>query len=131
MRTGKQILALLLALVMVCGLLPTAARAAQPVMAAFYVSPTGSDRNDGLSQQSPFATLEKARDAVRAVNREMSGDIVVYLMDGVWELTETLRFDERDSGSNGFFVRYQALPGAKPVSPAADGWTPTGPWLGT
>ena len=117
MSIRKRIFALILVLVLLCGMLPGVVHAGEdaPVMAAFYVSPTGSDRNDGLSQQSPFATLERARDAVRAVNANMTGDIVVYLMDGVWELSDTLRFDERDSGTNGHFVCYQALPGAKPV----------------
>ena len=115
MSIQKRILAFCLAAVLVCCLLPAPARAAEPVMAAFYVSPGGSDQNNGLSPQTPFASLEKARDEVRRINANMTGDIVVWLMDGVWELSETLRFDERDSGSNGYFVRYQAAPGAKPV----------------
>ena len=117
MNNQKRILAAALILVLLCGMLPGSAYAREeaPLMAAFYVSPGGSDQNDGLTRQTPFATLERARDAVRGVNADMTGDIVVYLMDGVWELTETLRFDERDSGTNGHFVRYQALPGAKPV----------------
>ena len=38
---------------------------------AFYVSPDGSDSNDG-SLAHPFATLSAARDAVRNVNSNMS-----------------------------------------------------------
>ena len=117
MKMRNRILALALAVLLVFGMLPELARAADlpDVMTAFYVSPDGSDQNDGLSPQKPFATLAHARDEVRKRNTNMTGDIVVYLMDGVWELSETLRFDERDSGTNGFFVRYEAAPGAKPV----------------
>lgn len=81
----------------------------------YYVSPTGSDTNDGSSISAPFQTLEKARDTVRTVNDSMTGDIVVYLMDGTWEMTETFSLTAEDSGTNGFFVRYEAMPGAHPV----------------
>ena len=87
----------------------------QPPMATFFVSPDGSDENDGTSADKAFASLEKVRDAVREINSDMTGDIVVYLGDGTWELDETLKFDERDSGTNGYVVRYAAAEGAKPV----------------
>lgn len=86
----KRALALLLTVMMVCGLLvPTASAegqvqttdagtASNPVMATYYVSPNGSDNNDGTSQSAPFKTLEKARDTVRTINGDMTGDIVVY-----------------------------------------------------
>ena len=48
----------------------------------FYVSPTGADGNPG-TQAQPFKTLTQARDAVRAVSPQMSGDIVVYLRAGI------------------------------------------------
>ena len=120
MKTQKQILATIIAAAILICALPGVTQAAKdpvqaPVMATFYVNPDGSDQNDGLSPQTPFASLEKARDEVRKINTHMTGDIVVCLMDGVWELSETLCFDERDSGTDGFFVRYEAAPGAKPV----------------
>ena len=85
------------------------------VMNTFYVSPNGSDTNSGQSQQTPFATLDRAKKAVAAVNGDMTGDIVVYLMDGTWELADTLTFGEADSGTNGYYIRYEAAPGAHPV----------------
>ena len=81
----KKLLALLLTVLTVCNLLiPTvsaqeSAPASEPenVMATYYVSPDGDDGNDGQTAETPFATLERARDAVRAVNSDMTGDIVV------------------------------------------------------
>ena len=75
--------------------------------AAFYVSPTGSDANDGRTPLRAFATVAKARDAVRAVNSQMHGDIIVEIARGDYPLKETLIFTERDSGSNGFDVIYR------------------------
>ena len=49
--------------------------------AEFYVSPDGDDNGSGTID-SPFRTLERARDAVREINQNMSGDICVYLRGG-------------------------------------------------
>ncbi|HNZ99857.1 hypothetical protein [Ruminococcus sp.] len=70
------------------------------VQAVYYVSPEGSDSGDG-SLDSPFATLERARDEVRKVNGSMTGDIVVYLRGGDYRITEPVEFDTRDSGTGG------------------------------
>ena len=75
------------------------------VMAEFFVSADGSDAADG-SRQHPFATVEKARDEVRKINGDMTGDIVVRILEGEYRLPRTLTFDERDGASNGFSVRY-------------------------
>ena len=52
----------------------------------FYVSPDGSDSGNG-SIDSPFRTLEAARDAVRECNGNMTGDITVYLRGGDYRIT--------------------------------------------
>jgi parallel beta-helix repeat protein len=72
-----------------------------------YVSPTGSDSNNGSTPISAFATLSKARDAVRAINANMTGDIVVEIAKGDYPVTETVTFTEQDSGNNGFNVVYK------------------------
>ncbi|QJD86426.1 right-handed parallel beta-helix repeat-containing protein [Cohnella herbarum] len=88
------------------------------VQAEFYVSPIGNDSNPGSSSQ-PFATIQKARDTVRSINGNMTGDIVVYLSGGTYTQSSTIQFEEnatvRDSGTNGFNVVYRALPGESPV----------------
>lgn len=114
----KRILTLLLVVLMMVGYAVPFASAegtGNTVMKTFYVSPNGNDNNDGTSASAPFKTLEQAKNAVDAVNDNMTGDIVVYLMDGTWELEDTLSFGERDSGTNGYYVRYEAAPGANPV----------------
>jgi len=65
-----------------CGLLGLAAMpAAGPAERTFYVSPAGDDRSEG-TEARPFATLHRARQAVREVNRAMTGDIEVVLRGG-------------------------------------------------
>lgn len=94
-------------------------------IAEFYVSPEGSDTNDG-SFSAPFLTLERARDAVREINGSMSGDICVYLRGGTYRVNQTIVFDTRDSGSNGHTVFYKAYEDEVPVFNGAEqvtGWT--------
>lgn len=71
----------------------------------FYVSPTGNDSNDG-SVNSPFKTIEKARQAVRTINKSATTDIFVYIKKGTYQLDAPLIFDGEDSGFNGHYVRY-------------------------
>jgi autotransporter-associated beta strand protein len=75
--------------------------------ATFFVSPTGADTNPGTITQ-PFQTLYRAQAAVRAVNTNMTGNILVYLRAGTYALTNTLTFGPADTGDNGFRVRYSA-----------------------
>lgn len=74
---------------------------------AVYVSAEGSDDGDG-SIKNPFRTVEKAKEYVRTVNGDMKGDITVYFRGGVYPIEDTLRFDESDSGSNGYYITYKA-----------------------
>jgi hypothetical protein len=76
-----------------------------------YVSPLGSDTNPGTSPLVPFASLTRARDAVRAINSSMSGDIVVQIAKGDYPVKETISFTEQDSGNNGFKVIYSSQDG--------------------
>lgn len=52
---------------------------------AVYVSPTGSDRNDGLSPNSPLATPERAEAEIAK-----RGSGTVYLMGGLYNRKATL-----------------------------------------
>ncbi|MDF7799062.1 CBM35 domain-containing protein [Pontiellaceae bacterium B1224] len=94
--------------------------------ATYYVSPIGNDNNSGTSPETPFQTLEKARQAVDAVNDNMTGDIQVYLRGGTYTLTNTLSFTTADSASNGFRITYQAYGNEVPVisgGTLVSGWT--------
>jgi hypothetical protein len=92
--------------------------AALPAHAAtavnFYVSPTGSDSNDGASASTPFRTLTKAQAAVRGVDQSTAGPITVNLAGGDYRLTAPLAFTAADSGTVSD-VTWQAESGAFPV----------------
>ncbi|WP_080837697.1 Ig-like domain-containing protein [Cohnella massiliensis] len=95
------------------------------VQADYYVSPDGDDGNPG-TEAAPFGTLERARDAVRAIQRPLIGDVRVILRGGTYALNDTFALDERDSGSNGYRIVYQAYSGEKAViggGKAITGWT--------
>lgn len=95
------------------------ADAAQSIMMTFYVNPvSGSDSADGTSD-APFLTVERARDAVRSFivsnGGTMTGDIVVNLAEGRYELDDYLQFTEADSGKNGHKIIYQGAGAKKSV----------------
>ena len=71
-----------------------------------FVSPTGSDDNDG-SLNSPFRTIAHAKKVVSQYNGHLTSDLHVYLRAGVHVLSEPLLFLPVDSGSNGFSVVYR------------------------
>ena len=75
--------------------------------ASYYVSPSGNDGSPGTLAQ-PFATVARARDVVRTVNRPMTGDIYVYLRCGTYYTAAPLSFDTGDGGANGYSVIYKA-----------------------
>ncbi len=79
----------------------------EKVMTELYVSTTGSDENIG-SHDNPFLTIEKAQQEVRKTNGNMSGDIIVHITDGTYVLENPLVFDERDSATNGYSIKYIA-----------------------
>ncbi|MEN6451745.1 MAG: right-handed parallel beta-helix repeat-containing protein [Thermoguttaceae bacterium] len=84
------------------------------VQATFYVAPDGNDHSLGTKAQ-PFATIARAQQAVRAINQDMTGDIVVELRGGVYTIDRTIAFDAADSGTNGHNVIYRAAPNETPV----------------
>ncbi|WP_135553475.1 right-handed parallel beta-helix repeat-containing protein [Paenibacillus cymbidii] len=97
----------------------------------FYIAPNGNDGGPG-TEESPFRTLARARDAVRECKRSMIGDIVVYLRGGVYRMAETAMFDDRDSGTDGHRVTYRAYPGETPVLSGGvelGGWSKAGQLL--
>ncbi|WP_010243045.1 carbohydrate-binding protein [Acetivibrio cellulolyticus] len=102
--------------------IPTVEAATQ---ATYYVSPTGSDSNPGTLNE-PFKTITKARDVVRTINSDMTGDICVFLRGGTYNITDTITFDPQDSGTNGYRIYYQSYQDETPVLNGATkvtGWT--------
>ncbi len=86
------------------------------VAADFYVAPDGSDSNPG-TQAQPFATLTRARDAVRELKSRgpLTEPVHVYVSGGRYRLTEPLVLGPEDSGTEGAPVVWQAVPGQRPV----------------
>ncbi len=62
-----------------------------------YVSTHGSDQNDG-SREKPFLTLERARDAVRKIDKSDCGQITVSIEPGEYRVG-SLTFSDEDSGT--------------------------------
>ena len=96
--------------------------------ADFYVSPAGDDSAAGTAE-APFASLHRARDAVREWRRgeAAEGAVTIHVADGRYELREPLVLEPQDSGSPESPVVYQAEPGARPVFSGGrvlDGWEP-------
>ena len=86
-----------------------------PAQADFFVAPVGADANPG-SADKPFATLSRARDAIREKLRAGNGrDLLVLLRAGTYVLPEPLVFGPEDSGSQTQSIVYAAYPGEKPV----------------
>jgi len=90
--------------------------------ADFYVATNGSDSWSGTlatpnvqKSDGPFATLERARDAVRNLKKSKSTDIVVLVREGTYQLTSTVVFGLEDSGVGDSTITYAAYPGETPV----------------
>lgn len=90
--------------------------------ADFYLSPQGNNEWSGTlaspnSQQTdgPFATLERARDAVRELKKTKSTDIKVFIRAGTYTLTKTVVFGLQDSGTEEATITYAAYPNETPV----------------
>ena len=74
--------------------------------ADFYISPQGSDENDG-SENAPFATFDRARQAVRELDRQGKSAVTVAVRAGEYNVDQIL-FAEQDSGSEDCPVIYKA-----------------------
>jgi Right handed beta helix region len=126
-----KIVSLCLALTIGCVPVQHTAEHEGRVRTTFYVAPSsigGSDSNPGTMSE-PFLTLERAKQAVRNVNNNMTGDTIVYLRGGSYEIDEPLVFQAHDSGQNGYSVSYMAYPGENPVVTGGQrisGWIPVG-----
>ena len=79
----------------------------------FYVSTNGSDNNSGAFD-SPFATFEGVRGAIRTLKQQSglpSGGVTVWLRGGLYERTNAFALTSADSGSATAPVTYRGYPG--------------------
>ncbi|MBQ8588511.1 MAG: hypothetical protein IJ454_03875, partial [Clostridia bacterium] len=103
----RKLTALLVAFTMLLGMLPVMAAEDAP-WKTIYVSPQGSDSGDG-TEASPFKTLSRAQAAVREINSDMQGDIVVEVAGGTYYMDEPLSFRKEDGGTNGHRVIWRGI----------------------
>jgi hypothetical protein len=83
--------------------------------ADFYVAPEGKDTNPG-TRVSPFATLARARDALRKkVPAGITSDILILIRGGTCQQIETPTFGPGDSDTEKFSITFAASPGEKVV----------------
>jgi len=83
--------------------------------ADFVVAPDGNDANPGTPQK-PFATMARARDAVRAkIAAGLTAPIEVQIRGGTYRITQPIVFSTADSGTAEHSISYVACPGEQPV----------------
>ena len=95
--------------------------------ATFHVVPSGSDGNRG-TEQEPFATLQRARDAVRALKTEdgLRAPVEIVARGGTYWLSETLELTPRDSGTEACPITYCVAEGERAI--LSGGRPVRGPW---
>ena len=91
-------------------------------MYVYFVSPEGNDSWSGSlpepgGKDGPFATLTRARDAVRSLKTAgpLEAPVSVIVRGGRYYLDETVAFKPEDSGTRECPVTFAAYPGETPV----------------
>ena len=102
----------------------------------FYVSTAGNDQWLGTlaspnraQTDGPFATLQKARDAIRSLQARgpLTAPVRVLVRAGTYFLSEPLALSADDSGTESCPITYAAMPGEKVSlrgSQPVNGWQP-------
>jgi hypothetical protein len=81
-----------------------------------HVAPDGKDANAG-TKEAPFATLDRARDEIRALKRRgplPAGGAAVVVRDGEYRVRDTFKLGPEDSGTAEAPVAYRAVEGGAP-----------------
>ncbi|MBM4086019.1 MAG: hypothetical protein FJ272_14640, partial [Planctomycetes bacterium] len=100
----------------------------------YYVATNGSDDWSGTlpapnagRTDGPFATLYRARDAVRGLRtRGLPQPVRILVRGGTYYLPKTLTLGPEDSGTDGAYVSYESHPGEEVV--LSGGRPITGQW---
>jgi hypothetical protein len=103
-----------------------AAGAAEATGGDYYVSPDGRDDNTG-TMDKPFATLTRARDAVREkIAAGLKSSVNILVRGGTYFLDGPLVFGPEDSGTEEHAITYAAWDDQMPILSGGrriDGWT--------
>lgn len=92
----------------------------------FYVAPNGNDawtgkraNRNSTQTDGPFATLERARNAIRELKRQQGGilkqPVTVFIRGGTYFLAQPLVFNSEDSGTQKSPITYTAYQNEKPI----------------
>ncbi|MBQ2820005.1 MAG: right-handed parallel beta-helix repeat-containing protein [Thermoguttaceae bacterium] len=88
----------------------------------FFVSPDGNDSWSGTSAipnanqtDGPFATLEKAQNAVRDALQTSPAAYSVTVAEGIYELPKTFALEKNDSGKESARITWQAEKGKEVI----------------
>jgi parallel beta-helix repeat protein len=95
----------------------------EPSKRIFYVSTNGNDQwsgtlhtPDSSAKDGPFATLQRARNAIRELRKGGSRDAFsVLVRGGVYELNETFTLDQEDSGTESHPTVFKAFSNEHPI----------------
>ena len=102
----------------------------------FYISTRGDDTwsgglpsPNGPRTDGPWATLARARDAIRTLkgSGQFNSAVVVMMEGGTYWLSEPVVWESRDSGTREQPITYTAYPGDRPIlsgGRAITGWQP-------
>ncbi len=99
---------------------PQASRVQRPQRPApsvtLHVAVDGDDTNRG-TKDSPFTTIERARDEIRALKARgplSDGGVTVLIGDGEYKVADTFQLTQQDSGTEDAPIVYRAEEGAAP-----------------
>jgi hypothetical protein len=81
----------------------------------YFVSTGGNDTNPG-TQAQPFATLQRARDAIRELKKSSNpprAGVTVWIQSGTYYVNEPLMLTKEDSGTKNAPIIYRGQPGGQ------------------
>lgn len=93
MNKKKRITSIIMTCIMIASLCIITEFPSAAATTYYYVSPGGSDSNNGLSKDNPFQTLEKALSNAKA-------GVTIYLMDGTYQSSSTFKLSKNGTSSS-------------------------------
>ncbi len=138
MNKSRAILLLPAAAMVAAAAWITRAPSVRAATADFYVATDGNDRwsgklpaPDAHGTDGPFATVARARDAVRSLKgqNQSRSSITVMIRQGTYFLDQPLMLGPEDSGGPNLRIIYEAYPNETPVLSGGrriQGWTQAG-----
>ena len=134
MRSLRKVAIFVFTSLVVVGALSASAMVVRTASADIFVAPDGNDQWTGTLSapnaertDGPFATLERARDAIRRLRaaKNPQGTLTIQLRGGTYRREQPFVLRSEDSGSDSGPVVYEAYPHEKPVisgGKAISGW---------